>query len=178
MRASIDAVDHPHERGAQQDQHDEARIERSAREIPSEPIVSGELSVRTNQGQPPPDHWPNTERENESPTCNTANGDLTIDPTQSSAEAEPERSYSRDRNEHQYPPYPRGTTGIDPVEEKPVTMKYVEVESCWYQKQHDEERVPQEGLHAPHGVGAMTDFLTASVGGESPGRERDEQQKK
>jgi hypothetical protein len=24
----------------------------------------------------------------------------------------------------------------------------------------------------------MTDFLTASVGGESPGRERDEQQKK
>ena len=153
-------------------------MERSARKIPGEPVIFGELSVRTNQGQPSPGQWPNAECENENSTRDTANGHFTIDPTQSSAEAESERGYSGDRNEHQYSPYPRGTSGIDPVEEKPITMKYVEVESCWYQKQPDEERVPQEGLHAPHGVGAMTDFLTAGVGCESPGRERDEQQKK
>ena len=94
------------------------------------------------------------------------------------AKPKTQRRGAEQEQDREQAPNPGSVTGIDPIEEKPVAVKYVEVDSGWQEDETNEEREGKEGLHAPHRVRAMANLVEAGTGRESARGDGDEQQEK
>ncbi len=178
MRVPVDPIYGRPKGDPDDDEHGQPRIEGGAREERDEPVIARKLSVGPDDGKSFPCKRPHRERNEEGAGGDVAGNHIARSSAKGRANSEAQGRGTEEEQDHEQAPNPGSVTRVDPIEEKPVAVKYVEVDSCWQEDEANEEREGKEGLHAPHGGCAMANLVEAGVGRESACGDGDEQQEK
>jgi len=136
------------------------------------------LPVRPNHRKPLPGERPNRQCHESRGHGDTAGGKITRRTTERRAEPKTREGGTEQKQHGNEAPHPRRALRVDPIKEKPIAVKYVEVDDCWEENQSDEQRVGEKGLGSPDPLTAVANLVTARIGGQSSRGDGDKQQEK
>ena len=140
--------------------------------------MARKLPMRPHDGEALPPKRPNRNGHESRHDGDPAGGKIARRPAESRPETKAPEGCTEQKQHGDETPHPRGAPRVDPVEEKPIAMKYVEVDDRWQEDQAYEERVSEKGLRSPHCFTAVANLVTAGIGGQRSRGDGNKQQEK